>query len=235
MYVFVYYPFNDNGWTGLIKNLLPNIIIDAISIVVTAFVVTHFLSKAPGRREKEESFQTIRVQHSMLVNKIVAQYITMIRKQPHTEYINTYKSISSSYEFQMHKLHHIANNMGDYLKKDFFNEKVIYNLKIFPNITISEPDEIGHYASKHRYLLDYFLESTKEELEKFIIKYADFIPKELSNRIVHLESMILADKEFVAWLPNGVWTLKDHRDAYKELGNRIHALLSYYEEFHKNN
>lgn len=237
MFLFVNYPFNENGWTDLLKNLLPNIIVDAISIVITAFIVTHFINKAQGRKEKSESFQTIKVHHSMLVNNIAIMYITMMSKKPCLNIINTYTDTSKSYRLLMMELKWAIRQLESRIDDNFFEKKVVYTLKIFPNITPRELDSSrsNAYASKHQYILDYFLESTKEELEIFITKYAPFIPQELTKRIVNLESMILADKELIPWLPNENMgrTSKDYIDTYKELGNSIYALFQYYEEFYQ--
>lgn len=236
--LFVNFPFNEHGWTGLLKNLLPNIIVDAISIVITAFIITHFISKAQGRKEKRESFQTIRVHHSLLVSNLATMYNTMMSKRPSLYFIDTYTGTSSNYRFQMTELKWSSELVNTRIDDDFFEREVVYTLKIFPDIihnSKSESSRSNAYACKHEYVLDYFLESTKIELEKFITKYSAFIPKELTRRIVNLESIILADKELVPWLPNGLkkWTTKDYVETYEELGLRIYALFEYYEEFYQ--
>lgn len=152
-------------------SLVPNFIADMIGILITSYIIAVLLQRSEEKKAKEKAFKITGNRYNGLVSILVSTYITL----------HTGKPYGASNEEQMKsQIKEILNDLHSYLPEDFIENKKI---------------EIMNYKGNTR-LIDYeqFCKQAQEDIdptfEKFINRYIGFLPDDLRESLLNIETLL---------------------------------------------
>lgn len=208
-------------------SLIPNFIADAISVLLSAYVITRLIQRGEERRAKEKVYKALGKRLDALNNKVAEKYIHFITKKPAKEseqgLINQVKDLSSNIE-----LYVTANFVREGVK--VFSYQPGQTTDIFNSVT----EEIWSYQ-KFCYS---FKKQIKESLDEFISRYISLLPEDLRENLFIIDDLLMTGI-FVTPLEFGIELdisnaqikEEDFQKVLSELGEEIYKLMNYFQEF----
>ncbi|MGG3192994.1 hypothetical protein [Priestia aryabhattai] len=240
--------FTDGLNRGFWLSLVPNVIIDMLSILITSYIIAVLLQKSEEKKAKERVYKMLGKRFELMMNRISKNYINLVTKKPCTTVSPNDKQYLYDLILQIKEL---SSDNTEYIQKDFLKKEVEYlgnelsELSLgFVNINHSHRQAQGITLStlseekfaSHQVFLNFFKKDTKEKIDSFVSKYVSVLPEELREKIFNLENSLL-DNVFVTPLEFGVqldisnakFNVEDFQRAFKELGTDIYQLMIYFE------
>ncbi|WP_310876546.1 hypothetical protein [Priestia megaterium] len=208
-------------------SLIPNFIADAISVLLSAYVITRLIQKGEERRAKEKVYKALGKRLDALNTKVAEKYIHFITKKPTKE----------SEQGLTNQVKDLSNNIELYVTSNFVREEI----KVF-SYNPSQPTDIFNSVTEEMWSYQkfcyFFKKQLKESLDEFINRYISLLPEDLRENLFIIDDLLMTGI-FVTPLEFGVELdisnaqikEEDFQKVLSELGEEIYKLMNYFQEF----
>ena len=213
-------------------SLIPSVIIDSLFILIGSYFIAYLIQKNEEKRAKNKVYNMLGKRYEKMVEQLAKDYITLVTKKP-CETKGDINNIEDLKE-QVFKLH---TNIQNYVKSDFLSKNV--KVLLFNSHTHSNNifDMFQEVESSVQQYTKYFKDKNSKSMDSFITKYISVIPDNLREKIFKVEDTLQSgifttpmDFNIVLDTFNAKFSTDEFALVFKELGEDIYFLLSYFEE-----
>jgi len=213
-------------------SLIPNVIIDCLFILIASYFIAFLLQKSQEKRVKNKVYKMLGKRYEKMIMNIAKDYITFLTKKPSKIADDIFNMADIK-----RQLKGIYTNTQDYVKSDFLRSGIDVNIvdntiktgNIFDNVK-----ETKWSVQQYTY---YFKQKNSKEIDEFISKYISVLPDELRESLFRIEDTLQSGIfttgiEFGLTIDtsNAVFSPDEFALVFKELGEDIYFLLTYFED-----
>ncbi|QSX18466.1 hypothetical protein [Priestia megaterium] len=219
---------NEGFWLSLV----PNIIADMLSIIVATYIIGILLQKNEEKKSKARVYKMFGKRFENMTISIGKDFVNFVTKKP-----CSLKGDPNNVNDLLDQIQHFNNNPQLYIDENFLrkNIKVLHvdNSVHTGNIF----DMFKELEVKFQDFTIYFKDKVSKSLSEFVTKYISVLPDELREKIFKVEDILLSDifltyqdlniqlnTESAKFDPNQVG------ETFKELGEEIYGLITFFEE-----
>lgn len=167
---------------GFWVSLIPNIIVDMISILIASYFVTHLIQKNRDKKVKENTYKLLGKKFSAISTRLADYYIKFVTK-------GNYRS-GKDETLLFNKVKEVYSNINNYVDKDFANKDIkVITVK---NYYTLNPNEWAQEESwDYQKFTFHFKKVITEDINKFISCYITVLPEELIKKLLQIENYFL--------------------------------------------
>ncbi|MFK4411499.1 hypothetical protein ABH961_000036 [Bacillus sp. RC251] len=217
---------------GFWLSLIPSIIIDSLFILIGSYFITYLLQKNEEKRAKNKVYKMLGKRYEKMVMELAKDYINFITKKP-CETKGDINNIEDVKE-QVLNLH---TNIKTHVKSNFLSENVKvleFDSTVQTNNILEMFKEVGWTVQTYT---KYFKVKNSKDMDSFITKYISVIPEDLRERLFKVEDTLQSgvfttpmDFNVPLNTTNAIFSPEEFALIFKELGEDIYFLLTYFEE-----
>ncbi|WP_430507765.1 hypothetical protein [Rossellomorea marisflavi] len=222
-----------NGLTKVFwLSLIPSIIIDSLFILIGSYLIAYLLQKNEEKRAKNKVYKMLGKRYENMVMGLAKDYITFITKKP----CETKKDVNNRVDVK-EQVFSLYTNIKNHVKSDFLSKNIevlLFNPQIQSNNIFDMFQEIQWSVQQYT---KHFKDENSKNMDSFITKYISVIPEDLRERLFKVEDTLQSGifttgMDFNVQLntTNAIFSPDEFALVFKELGEDIYFLLTYFEE-----
>lgn len=162
-------------------SVYPSAFVDIISVVVSTILITYLVNRKKVHDTKKDLYTIIRFAHNNLFTELYGTYLLVISVRDGETYGKTYDKD----ELRDHR------KIGEYLEKHlnrYYNhEKIIINKNVKEKFQGGVVDKIVTETVARSYLFEQYVETVRDEIDKFLKEYHYLLSAEYMSILVEIK------------------------------------------------
>lgn len=213
-------------------SLIPNIIIDCLFILIASYFIAYLLQKNQERRAKSKVYKMLGQRYEKMVVGLAKDYITFITKKPCET-----KGDINNIEDVKEQVFSLYTKIEAHIKSDFLSKDIkvlLFNPQMQTKNIFDMFQEVQWSVQQYT---KHFKDENSKNMDSFLTKYISVIPEDLRERSFKVEDTLQSGifttgMDFNVQLntTNAIFSPEEFTLVFKELGEDIYFLLTYFEE-----
>jgi uncharacterized membrane protein len=219
---------------GFFHNSIISAIVEILSVLVTVLLLTELLNMRQKRINKKNAYEVIKVNYSLMLLNAFRLLHLIITKEGYKE-----QKSSGIHEnlIMVERINEIKENLVNYVNEDFYKKNPIR--KVLNPMSSNIFEGIEDREVEMSDLLFEFKKNTREDLDRFLMKYSIVLPDDLRDKLYTLDNFIIKTPLFITpneyghpqSFKNMVFDPELVRNHINEILEILSDLLIYFEEY----